>query len=57
MQQNVVAPVKDRPESRTDGQFVERRKQGKFTWTVKVIRGGPPTADRRVVQPELQRRI
>lgn len=60
MQQNIVVtePAKPRPgESRTGSVFVERRRQGRFTWTVKVIRGGPPVSDRRVVQPQVQRRV
>lgn len=59
MQQNVVVVSPDKlrsGESRTGGTVVGTRKQGKFTWTVRVIRGGPP-ADRRVTQPELQRRV
>lgn len=57
MQQNIVVaePAKPRPVERTGSVVVDRKKQGRYTWTIKVYRGGPP-ADKRVA-PEIQRRV
>lgn len=49
MQQNVASPAKNRLEESRAGEFVERRRQGKYTWRIRIIRGGSPINDKRQV--------